>query len=212
MTELQECREYIKWKYPVGTVIEDETRSVPYTIKKNSVFNIYFDSAEDYNDMFRPTEDKEYKVYFYVRNAGTGIEYKLEEKEKQYILKKYISETPVWLKTNDEFNQYYKTKEELDLFDKRYKIEIEIVYYLKNKPIYKVTDDDRQYLKELGYYLKSRFNDYHIKRYDQLTELLISDNYQVVADLIKGKANELFLKELELDRAMIGEFKFIKII
>lgn len=92
MTELQECRAFIKWKFPVGTVIEDYNghHSGTYTIKKRSVFHIFIKTNKDYNQ-FSQREDKDLEIHFYVADPGkNSIMYLLQGwYRKRDILLKY---------------------------------------------------------------------------------------------------------------------------
>lgn len=65
-----ELRKYIRHRFPIGTVIHDSTCSVPYTIKKNSVFEFIEWNADSYNDTMRPENEKDYTIEFFVRDTG----------------------------------------------------------------------------------------------------------------------------------------------
>ena len=70
MTERQELRDFIKKKFPIGTVIHDPTCSEPYSIKKSSVFDIHCWKSDDYNPDFLPDNEGDYTVDFYVHDPG----------------------------------------------------------------------------------------------------------------------------------------------
>ena len=57
--------DYIKAKCPVGTEIWDDTRSGPFTIRKNSIFAV----AED-EYLIRPYDEEDVDLEFLVRKPG----------------------------------------------------------------------------------------------------------------------------------------------
>lgn len=90
MTERQEYLKFIKERYPIGTVIWVSSCSQPYTINKRTVFRAHPWKAEDYNDDFRPKDEKDYDVDFTCHNAGKNTrDYNLNSYQRKHILNKY---------------------------------------------------------------------------------------------------------------------------
>lgn len=88
MTERKELLEFIKLKYPVGSMIWDSTCSQPYKIHKRSVFEINVWTYDDYNDDMRPSDETHYTVEFYVKNPGKySSVHHLKSYPKKWVLK-----------------------------------------------------------------------------------------------------------------------------
>jgi len=58
---------FIKARYPIGSLVYDNTRSQPYRVKKTSVFVV---SEWDYSEEFMPDNDSDIFVDFLVRDSG----------------------------------------------------------------------------------------------------------------------------------------------
>lgn len=59
MTELKELKEFIKNRFPVGSVIWDSTCSQPYTINKRTVYWVKPWTYDGYNDEEDDEEEDE---------------------------------------------------------------------------------------------------------------------------------------------------------
>lgn len=100
MTERQEYIKFIKWLYPIGSVIDDWTCSEPYIVNKRTVFNAHPWKSVDYNDQMRPENDEDYTVEFTCHNPGkhTRVYTIGDYYEKRHILSKYRKEkSSPWL-------------------------------------------------------------------------------------------------------------------
>lgn len=62
---------FIKTKYPVGSLVYDDTRSQPYRVKKTSVFHV---SEWDYSPDFQPENSEDVQIDFLVRDTGKHSE------------------------------------------------------------------------------------------------------------------------------------------
>jgi len=149
MTEMQEYRRFIKYKFPVGTVIQDPTCSEPYTINKRSVFIIFPRTYDDYNDWGRPKDEKDYVVEFLVQNPGkhTRRHYLDVWFTKGEILEKYQEETPIWIRKDTTKFEYSE----------------EVIKRVKK--LYHYTDA----LKKLEQNSKELL--YHVNRYDKFVTI-----------------------------------------
>lgn len=90
MTELQELKQFIKKRFPIGCTIYDSTRSQPYVINKRTVYWVKPWTPEDYNDEMRPDDDRDYTVDFMVHDPGKNTPvYSLCSYPKKWCLEKY---------------------------------------------------------------------------------------------------------------------------
>jgi hypothetical protein len=91
MTERQECIQFIKKLYPIGSIVDDPTCSELYKINKRTVFKVFIWKAEDYNDMMRPKDEKNYYVEFRCHDPGKHTrEYSIGGVyEKRHIISKF---------------------------------------------------------------------------------------------------------------------------
>ena len=82
--EQKELIAFIKERYPVGSEIWDDTRSGPFIVWKNSIFEVFeLDYAE------RP-DDADVYVEFYVRKPGKYSDrFYIKAWPKKWLLKKY---------------------------------------------------------------------------------------------------------------------------
>ena len=73
--------DYIKFRYPVGSYVYDDTRSQPYKVTKRSIFKVF--ERDDY--AIRPDDDY-IDIYFLVRDPGKYKEFFfIESKLKKYL-------------------------------------------------------------------------------------------------------------------------------
>jgi hypothetical protein len=119
ITEKKELQLFIRWKYPVGTIIQDPTCSEPFTIKKNSVFEIFVWEAEEYNPDFLPDDRKDYYVDFLVRDPGKHS--RLHSLDRRFRLReclaKYTDREPRWLTGK---KTYLYTEDRVEITDPNY--------------------------------------------------------------------------------------------
>tara|TARA_R110000868_G_scaffold368315_1_gene631408 strand:+ start:157 stop:423 length:267 start_codon:yes stop_codon:yes gene_type:complete len=87
MTDRQRFLNFIKQQYPVGSVVINSSCSQPYTVNKRTVFRVHPMKSEDYNDMFRPEDENDYRVDFTCHNPGINTrDYNLKSYTRKEIL------------------------------------------------------------------------------------------------------------------------------